>query len=152
MVSFLIWVFFKNLIFHTFFFWAKIYFFFTSICGHKLLFCGHLGSREYTFFFETIILLYLLNFRGVITIFSYQNLKKKVYFFPFHIVNIKLFHYLYLLSLQQLLFYGLKFKIYDILFRKKKYIFLKKSIFERNMVYFFIFPSFPRIRNRHHNL
>lgn len=122
MVSFLIERFFSFLYFYTFFFWAKIYFFFTSICGHKLLFCGHLGSSKYTFFFKTINLIYYIIFKVVITIVSYQNLKKKVYLVSFHIVNIKLFHYLKVFSVHQSIFYGLKFKIYDILFQKKKYI------------------------------
>lgn len=152
MVSFLIGHFFKICNFQTFFFWAKIYFFFTPICGHKLRFCGHLWSKKYTFFFETIILSNLVIFLEVVTIVSYQNPEKKVYFFSLPIVNIKLFYYLLLFLDWHLLIYGLKFNIYDILFRKKKYIFQKKSIFGRNMVYFSHFPSFSRIRKWHHNL
>ena len=146
MVSFLIRRFFKILNFQTFFFWSKIYFFFTSICGQKLHFCGHLWSSKYTFFFETIVLLIMLIFKSFVTITSYRNLKKKVYFFSYCIDNIKLFYYHILLQLLLQLIYGVKFNIYDILFRKKKYIFQKKSIFGRNMVYFFRYSSFPRIR------
>ena len=133
-------------IFTPFFLSLKYTFFLTTFVVTSCIFVVICGLIEYTFFFETIIISNLVNFSEVVTIVSYQNPKKKVYFFPLRIVNIKLFYYLFLFLSYHQLNYGLKFNIYDILFRKKKYIFQKKSIFGRNMVYFLHFPSFSRIR------